>query len=71
MNRFNFLRVDKIIYDRKKTKYSHSVSLKILKVVQVALVIRVLVICGFDYSRVRKQGKTANSKGNIINLSLE
>ena len=36
---------------------------------QVALVIRGLGNRGFDYSRVRKQGK--NSKGIFINLSLK
>ena len=30
---------------------------------EAALVIRGLGICGFDYSRVRKQGITANNKG--------
>ena len=38
---------------------------------QAALVIRGLGIRGFDYLRVRKQGKTANSKGIFINVSLK
>jgi len=29
-----------------------------------------LIICGFDYSRVRKRWKTGNNEGNILNLSL-
>ena len=39
--------------------------------VQAALVIRGLGIRGFDYSRVRKQGETANSKGNFLNSCLK
>ena len=33
--------------------------------IQVTLIIR-----GFEFSRVRKQGKTANSKGNLIKLRI-
>ncbi len=39
--------------------------------IQAALVIRGFGIRGFDYSRVGKRGKTANSEGNFINLSLK
>ena len=39
--------------------------------VQAALVVRGLGIRGFDYSRTRKQGITANSEGNIIKHNLE
>ena len=42
-----------------------------LRGIQAALVIRGLGIRGFDYSRVGKQGKTANGKGIFINLSLK
>ncbi len=38
-------------------------SLKQRKEIQAALIIRGLGIRGFDYSRVRKQGKPANNKG--------
>ena len=39
--------------------------------VQAALIIRGLGNRDFDYSRVRKQGKTANSKGIFLNISLK
>jgi len=39
--------------------------------VQAALVIRGLGICGFYYSRIRNQGKTANNEGiNIVLVYL-
>jgi hypothetical protein len=52
-------------------EYTVSFQTLFLPPVQAALVIRGLGIRGFDYSRVRKWGKTANIKGNFINLSLK
>ena len=48
-----------------KFSFIQQTSNEIGEQVQAALVIRGLGIRGFDYSRVRKQGKTANSEGNL------
>jgi len=40
------------------------------QIIQAALVIRGLGIHGFDYSRVRKQGITANNKEIALYFSL-
>jgi len=51
--------------------YNNQSFISIENFIQAALVIRGLGIRGFDYSRVRKRGKTANIEGNFINLSLK
>jgi len=63
-----------MLFERKSQEKNgvkvEDIKFKKNKQVQAALVIRGLGIRGFDYSRVGKHGKTANSKGILWYLSL-